>query len=100
MGLISDALKTEEGKKALAKAMVDPIKISLQYQGIGRKLIMSSDIAKVERVIEPILDIEDWIDESYWPEWRAIRYNGEEIIVKAPNETQAEHFANKISLKI
>ena len=38
--LISNALETDEGRKALAAAMANPIRTSLDYQGIGRKLLM------------------------------------------------------------
>lgn len=38
--LISKALETEEGRIALAQAMANPIRISLDYQGVGRKLLV------------------------------------------------------------
>lgn len=38
--LISRALETEEGKIALAQAMANPIRTSLDYQGVGRKLLV------------------------------------------------------------
>lgn len=38
--LISKALETEEGRTALAQAMANPIRTSLDYQGIGRKLLV------------------------------------------------------------
>lgn len=38
--LISKALETEEGRVALAQAMANPIRISLDYQGVGRKLLV------------------------------------------------------------
>lgn len=38
--LISNALETEEGRTALASAMANPIRTSLDYQGIGRKLLV------------------------------------------------------------
>lgn len=38
--LIAKALETEEGRTALASAMANPIRQSLDYQGIGRKLLM------------------------------------------------------------
>ena len=38
--VISQALMTDEGRTALAKAMVEPIRTVLDYQGVGRKLLM------------------------------------------------------------
>ena len=38
--LISNALETDEGRKALASAMANPIRTSLDYQGIARKLLV------------------------------------------------------------
>lgn len=38
--LISKALETEEGRVALAQAMANPIRVSLDYQGVGRKLVV------------------------------------------------------------
>ena len=38
--LIAKALQSEEGRTALAQAMANPIRTSLDYQGIGRKLLM------------------------------------------------------------
>ena len=38
--LITKALETEEGRTALAQAMANPIRTSLDYQGIGRKLLV------------------------------------------------------------
>lgn len=38
--LISKALETEEGRIALAQAMANPIRVSLDYQGVGRKLLV------------------------------------------------------------
>lgn len=38
--LISRALETEEGRVALAQAMANPIRTSLDYQGVGRKLLV------------------------------------------------------------
>jgi hypothetical protein len=37
--LISEALETEEGRTQLASAMANPIRTSLDYQGIARKLL-------------------------------------------------------------
>ena len=38
--LIARALETEEGRTALAQAMANPIRTSLDYQGVGRKLLV------------------------------------------------------------
>ena len=38
--LISKALETEQGRVALAQAMANPIRVSLDYQGVGRKLLV------------------------------------------------------------
>jgi hypothetical protein len=42
--VIAVALETPEGRVALAQAMVEPIKTSLLYQAIGRKLLMVDDL--------------------------------------------------------
>ena len=38
--LIDQALQTEEGRIALASSMANPIRLTLDYQGIGRKLLV------------------------------------------------------------
>jgi hypothetical protein len=38
--LIAKALETDEGRIALAQAMANPIRVSLDYQGVGRKLLV------------------------------------------------------------
>jgi len=38
--IIAQALETDEGRTALAQAMVEPIRRSLEYQAVGRKLLM------------------------------------------------------------
>lgn len=42
--VIAAALETAEGRVALAQAMVEPIKTSLMYQAIGRKLLMVDEL--------------------------------------------------------
>ena len=42
--VIAAALDTAEGRVALAQAMVEPIKTSLMYQAIGRKLLMVDEL--------------------------------------------------------
>ena len=38
--MIAQAINTPEGRRALAQAMVEPIKTSLMYQSVGRRLLM------------------------------------------------------------
>jgi len=38
--LIAQAMETQEGRVALAQAMANPIRTSLDYQGVGRKLLV------------------------------------------------------------
>lgn len=42
--LIAQALETDEGRVALAQAMVEPIRRALEYQAIGRKLLMVDEL--------------------------------------------------------
>lgn len=42
--VIAQALSTEEGRIALAQAMVEPIRRSLEYQAVGRKLLMVDEL--------------------------------------------------------
>jgi hypothetical protein len=42
--VIAMALESPEGRTALAQAMVEPIKTSLMYQAIGRKLLMVDEL--------------------------------------------------------
>jgi hypothetical protein len=42
--IIAMALDTADGRVALAQAMVEPIKTSLMYQAIGRKLLMVDEL--------------------------------------------------------
>lgn len=37
--IIANALNTPEGRRALAQAMEEPVRTSLMYQNIGRKLL-------------------------------------------------------------
>jgi len=41
---IAKALGTKEGREALAKSMVEPIRASLEYQAVGRKLLMVDEL--------------------------------------------------------
>jgi len=38
--VVAQALNTDEGRTALAQAMVEPIRRSLEYQAVGRKLLL------------------------------------------------------------
>ena len=42
--VIAQALETQEGRVALAQAMVEPIRRSLEYQAVGRKLLMVDEL--------------------------------------------------------
>jgi hypothetical protein len=42
--LIAQALDTPEGRVALAQAMVEPIRRALEYQAVGRKLLMVDEL--------------------------------------------------------
>jgi len=42
--IVAQALDTPEGRAALAAAMVEPIKQSLMYQSLGRKLLMVDEL--------------------------------------------------------
>jgi len=42
--VIAQALETQSGRVALAQAMVEPIKRALEYQAIGRKLLMVDEL--------------------------------------------------------
>ena len=42
--IIAQALETDEGRTALAQAMVEPIRRSLEYQAVGRKLLMIDEL--------------------------------------------------------
>ena len=42
--VIASALEDEQGRVALAQAMVEPIKRALEYQAVGRKMIMVDEL--------------------------------------------------------
>ena len=42
--LIAQAMDTPEGRVALAQAMVEPIRRALEYQAVGRKLLMTDEL--------------------------------------------------------
>jgi len=59
--------------------------------------IIIETVYEVKRIIEdPIFDIEDWIDESYWPEWEITFHDGEKTVIKAPDQYKARSIAEKM----
>jgi len=42
--ILAQAIDTDEGRVALAQAMVEPIRRSLEYQAVGRKLLMVDEL--------------------------------------------------------
>jgi|TARA_Y100000310_G_scaffold333176_1_gene410178 hypothetical protein len=60
--VIAQALDTDEGRVALAQAMVEPIRRSLEYQAVGRKLLMVDELpqgalARYERDVASIAHV-------------------------------------------
>ena len=60
--VIAQALETDEGRVALAQAMVEPIRRSLEYQAVGRKLLMVDELpqgalARYERDVAAIAHV-------------------------------------------
>lgn len=60
--IIAQALNTDEGRVALAQAMVEPIRRSLEYQAVGRKLLLVDELpqgalARYERDVSAIAHI-------------------------------------------
>jgi len=60
--IIAQALNTDEGRVALAQAMVEPIRRSLEYQAVGRKLLMVDELpqgalARYERDVAAIAHV-------------------------------------------
>jgi len=60
--IIAQALNTEEGRTALAQAMVEPIRRSLEYQAVGRKLLMVDELpqgalARYERDVAAVAHV-------------------------------------------
>lgn len=63
-GIIANALSSEEGREALTSAMVAPIRRQLDYNGIGRRLLMvdelpQSALARYERDVRSIAQRRD-----------------------------------------
>jgi hypothetical protein len=62
MELIAQALDTDEGRVALAQAMVEPIRRALEYQAVGRKLLMVDELpqgalARYERDVRSVAHV-------------------------------------------
>ena len=60
--IIAQALSTDEGRTALAQAMVEPIRRALEYQAVGRKLLMVDELpqgalARYERDVASIAHV-------------------------------------------
>lgn len=60
--VIAQALNTSEGRVALAQAMVEPIRRSLEYQAVGRKLLLVDELpqgalARYERDVASVATI-------------------------------------------
>lgn len=60
--LIAQALETDEGRVALAQAMVEPIRRALEYQAVGRKLLMVDELpqgalARYERDVRSVAHV-------------------------------------------
>jgi hypothetical protein len=60
--VIATALETEEGRIALAQSMVEPIRRSLEYQAVGRKLVMVDELpqgalARYERDVTSVAHV-------------------------------------------
>lgn len=60
--IIAQALETDEGRVALAQAMVEPIRRSLEYQAVGRKLLMVDELpqgalARYERDVASVAHV-------------------------------------------
>ena len=60
--IIAQALETDEGRTALAQAMVEPIRRSLEYQAVGRKLLMVDELpqgalARYERDVASVAHV-------------------------------------------
>lgn len=69
-GIIAQALNCDEGKKVLAQAMVEPIRRSLEYAGISRKLLMVDELpqgalARYERDVAAIAHVTSKGDARY-----------------------------------
>jgi len=57
--IIAAAMDTSEGRMALAQAIAEPIKRSLEYQAIGRKLLMVDELPQgaFERYARDVNDV-------------------------------------------
>ena len=53
-------------------------------------------IARAHRIAEPLVDIEDYTDEKFWPEWCVSDEYGEDVFVKARTEAEAQRAADDL----
>lgn len=65
------------------------------------ELFKPSPGMRARRMAEPLVEIEDYTDEAFWPEWKIESSpGGEHRIVKAPDEKMAKRiFDNERKIK-
>jgi len=51
---------------------------------------------KASMVAEPFIEIEDFTSEEFWPEWRVVFHNEDEVFVKARTEDEAQRAADDL----
>ena len=72
--IVSNALMSEEGRLALAMSMTEPIKISLEYQAIGRKLLMIDELGSGALArYEMDVAVKDYVVPKYWPSFTSVQ---------------------------
>ena len=101
---IDTSLPITEGRKALEQAMVEPLKIALEYKAIGRKLLQVDELPSgvlpryerdtlivrgINRIADPLVDFEDYTSEEFWPEWEIVGWDGDRKIVRALTASEA-----------
>ena len=64
--ILSSCLSSAEERIALAQAMAEPIKISLEYQAIGRKMLMVDKLIRISAFVEGPIRFLDAEDENEW----------------------------------
>ena len=45
---------------------------------------------------DPLVEIEDFTSEEFWPEWRVVFHNEDEVFVKARTEDEAQRAADDL----
>ena len=102
--IIERALGTTEGRMALSLAMVEPIKRSLEYQGLARKLFM---VDELPQIAIPRYEKENGFPAYYWsskyenPEYRKRKNlplncffkvtSGEDILIPTHELSSCQH---------